>query len=86
MFIEVQFSLYPLGENEISKYIEKIVEIVKSFSLPVEVGAMSSITYGESKIVFEAVNKAIESLEGTHYILVMTVSNACPLTQRKENK
>lgn len=79
MFIEVQFSLYPLREPEISKYIQIVIDTLKESSLPVEVGLMSSITYGESELVFKAFSKSLNALEGTHFVIVMTVSNACPL-------
>lgn len=86
MIIEVQFSLYPLYEKKISKYIEKVIDTIKSFSLPVEIGLMSSITYGESDTIFQAINKAVEVLTGTNFILVMTISNSCPFPYRKEKQ
>ncbi len=84
MKIEMQFSLYPLGEKRISSYINKVVKVIESHSLPVKKGPMSSITYGESSIVFEALNDAINQLENTEFVIVFTISNACPVLEDME--
>ncbi len=84
MFIEVQFSLYPLREPELSKYIQIVINTLKEFSLPIETGPMSSITYGESESVFKAFEKSLNALKGTHFVIVMTISNACPLPRKSE--
>jgi uncharacterized protein YqgV (UPF0045/DUF77 family) len=62
MFIEVQFSVYPLREAQLSPVIEKAVSIFKDFDLPVEVGSMSSVTYGDTEIVFKAFQKVYEEV------------------------
>jgi len=84
MLIEVQFSIYPVREEHISPFIERAVEILKSAVLPVEVGAMSSITYGESAAVFKAFDEIIEEFDGkAQFVLVLTISNACPVNLKK---
>ncbi len=84
MFIEAQFSIYPLKEKKISPAINEAVNIIKSFDLPVEAGSMSSITYGESEAVFKAMQKVMDKVgENKHLVLICTFSNACPV---KENK
>ena len=80
MFIEVQFSVYPLRETQLSPVIEKAVSILNSFDLPVEVGSMSSVTYGDSEIVFKAFQKVYEEVAlNSHVVIIMTLSNACPV-------
>jgi uncharacterized protein YqgV (UPF0045/DUF77 family) len=84
MVIEVQFSIYPVREEHISPFIERAVEILKSAVLPIEVGAMSSITYGESAAVFKAFDEIIEEFDGkAQFVLILTISNACRLVQMK---
>ncbi len=83
MFVEAQFSIYPLRENKLSPAINEAVEIIKSFGLPVEEGSMSSITYGDSEKVFAAMRLVMEKVgENRHLVLIVTFSNACPVPQR----
>ncbi len=84
MFIEAQFSIYPLREQHLSPAIEQAVEIIKSFGLPVETGSMSSITYGESEKVFKAMQAVMDKVgENKHLVLIVTFSNACPVPVKK---
>ncbi len=84
MFIEAQFSIYPLREQHLSPAIERAVEIIKSFGLPVETGSMSSITYGESEKVFKAMQAVMNKVgENKHLVLIVTFSNACPVSVKK---
>ncbi len=80
MFIEAQFSIYPLREKKLSPAINEAVEIIKSSGLPVETGSMSSITYGESEKVFKAMQEVMDRVgENKHLVLIVTFSNACPV-------
>ncbi len=80
MFIEAQFSIYPLREQHLSFAINKAIEIIKGFGLPVEMGSMSSITYGGSETVFKALQSVMDTIgENTHLVLNVTFSNACPV-------
>lgn len=79
MFVEVQFSIYPLREINLSPVIEKAVNIIKNSGLPVEVGSMSSVTYGDSEIIFKAFQKVYDEISvNSHIVLIMNLSNACP--------
>ena len=87
MFVEAQFSIYPLREEHLSPAINKTVKIIKSFGLPVESGSMSSITYGESEKVFKAMQKVMDTVgENRHLVLIVTFSNACPVPIKKQIK
>ena len=80
MFVEVQFSIYPLREINLSPVIEKAVNIIKNSGLPVEVGLMSSVTYGDSEIVFKAFQKVYDEISAnSHIVLIMNLSNTCPV-------
>jgi len=86
MLIEVQFSMYPIREAHISPFIQKAVNIIESFGLPVQVGPMSSITYGESATIFKAFDRIIEEFAGsTQFVLITTISNACPVDFSQNN-
>jgi uncharacterized protein YqgV (UPF0045/DUF77 family) len=83
MFVEVQFSIYPLKEINISPVIEKAVNIIKNSGLPVEVGSMSSITYGDSVKIFKAFQKVYDEISAnSHVVLIMNLSNACPVPDK----
>ncbi len=85
MFVEAQFSIYPLRESKLSPAINKAIEIVKSYGLPVEEGSMTSITYGESEKVFSAMRKVMEKVgENRHLVLIVTFSNACPVPVKEK--
>lgn len=85
MLIEVQFSIYPVRVEHISPFIDKTVQIIQSFGLEVKVGPMSSITYGESSVIFKAFDKVIEEFGGKiQFVLITTISNACPVDFPKE--
>ena len=87
MLVSVQFSVYPLREMHLSLAIKKTVEILKSFGLSVEVGLMSSIAYGESEIVFKAFQKVYEEVApNSHIVLIITLSNACPVPAKESVK
>jgi len=51
MLITVQFSVYPLRVENFGNYVYEAVNVVKSFGLDVQIGATSSVTYGESETV-----------------------------------
>ena len=87
MLVSVQFSVYPLREMHLSPAIKKTVEILKNYGLSVEVGLMSSITYGESEIVFKAFQKVYEEVAtNSHVVLIITLSNACPVPAKESAK
>jgi uncharacterized protein YqgV (UPF0045/DUF77 family) len=80
MLVSVQFSIYPLREAHLSPAINEAVDILKSFGLDVMVGSMSSVTYGDSEIVFKAFQKVYDEVAlNSHVVLIMTLSNACPV-------
>jgi len=80
MLVSVQFSIYPLREAHLSPAINEAVSILKSFGLPVMAGSMSSVTYGDTEIVFKAFQKVYDEVAlNSHVVLIMTLSNACPV-------
>ncbi len=79
MLVTAQFSVYPLGTGNLGDYVYEAVNVVKSFGLDVDIGPTSSVTYGESETIFKAFNEVMKRFEGKiHFVMVITVSNACP--------
>jgi uncharacterized protein YqgV (UPF0045/DUF77 family) len=80
MVVSVQFSVYPLRDTHLSPAIEKALEILRDFRLPVEAGSMSSSSYGDSETVFKAFQQIYDELaRDAHIVIMMTLSNACPV-------
>jgi uncharacterized protein YqgV (UPF0045/DUF77 family) len=85
MVVSVQFSVYPLRDTHLSRAIEKAVKILRDSKLPVEMGSMSSVTYGNSGTVFKAFQKIYDELASdAHIVITMTISNACPVPIKTE--
>lgn len=77
-----QFSLYPLGTNDLSPAIDKAVEVLKNRGLEYEPGNMSTVVYGGTKELFEAFGEIFEAVSKHPVVMTMTVSNACPLPRK----
>ena len=79
MKVQAEISLYPLRQNELTKPIRQFVELLESNKLKVQLGPMSTLVTGESRAVFESLQKSFEKL-AQRYEVVMTakISNACP--------
>lgn len=88
MIVSVQFSIYPLRDMHLSPAIEKAAKILRDSNLPIDVGSMSSITYGNSEMVFKAFQEIYDALAADyHIVIMMTLSNACPVPMKtEENK
>jgi len=79
MKIQAEISLYPLRQKDMTKPIQKFIELLENNKLKVELGPMSSLIAGDSQVVFESLREAFEQL-AKEYEVVMTakISNACP--------
>lgn len=89
MDISAQVSLYPLGQEDLSPFINEVVHIFRQQHLQVIPGAMSTLIYGDSDSVFTALQSAFGRVAGRgHMVMVLTVSNACPMpeTATRESK
>lgn len=83
MIVSVQFSVYALRDIHLSPAIEKAAKILRESNLPITVGSMSSVTYGNSETVFKAFQKIYDALAADyHIVIMMTVSNACPVPMK----
>ncbi|MHB0859552.1 MAG: YkoF family thiamine/hydroxymethylpyrimidine-binding protein [Anaerolineae bacterium] len=81
--ITAQLSLYPLGQQDLAPAIQAVVDTLAAHGLPAEVGAMSTVTYGDDEAVFAALRAAfVAAAQYGGAVLTVTVSNACPLPAR----
>ncbi|MFH1613573.1 MAG: YkoF family thiamine/hydroxymethylpyrimidine-binding protein [Planctomycetota bacterium] len=79
MKVQAEVSLYPLRQNDLTKPIKQFVESLKNDNLNVKTGSMSSIISGDSKIVFQSLQKAFERAAHKYeVVLTAKISNACP--------
>jgi uncharacterized protein YqgV (UPF0045/DUF77 family) len=79
MKIQAEISLYPLRCSDLTRPIRQFIELLENNKLKVELGPMSSLISGDSRVVFESLREAFGQL-AKEYEVVMTakISNACP--------
>lgn len=87
MNIQAEISLYPLRTPSLTELIESFIRHLRQRNLEVEMGTMSSRISGECKDLFPALGIAFEEVadEG-EIVLIVKVSNACPLSEKEEKK
>ncbi|CUS76537.1 YKOF-related Family [Candidatus Kryptonium thompsonii] len=80
MAVALQISLYPLRQMDIIEPIDKVIDVFKSYGLETHVGSMSTLVYGDDEKVFKALQEAYaKASEFGEFVMVATLSNACPL-------
>jgi uncharacterized protein YqgV (UPF0045/DUF77 family) len=78
--ISAQISLYPLEQADIAGSIEGVISVLRERELAHEMGAMSTLTWGDEEAVFGALREAfLQAAERGPAVMVITVSNACPV-------
>lgn len=78
--VSAQLSLYPLGQADLAPAIEAVLEALRGRGLPLQVGSMSTLTWGDDETVFAALREAFAAAAAHGpAVLQVTVSNACPL-------
>lgn len=85
--ISAQVSLYPLRQQSLSPAIEQAMEIFEQHDVQVEPGSMSTVLVGYDSDVFAALQAAFRQVaEQGHAVMVVTVSNACPVPVGAEDE
>ena len=80
MGISAQISLYPLGKDSLSQDITEFVKTLQSKGLQCEMGTMSTVLYGETEVVFDALKEAYSQIASKGAcVMISSISNACPL-------
>jgi uncharacterized protein YqgV (UPF0045/DUF77 family) len=78
--ITAQISLYPLGQADLAPAITAVTHTLRAHGLPLQVGSMSTLTWGDHDTVFAALREAFAAaVAHGPAVLQVTVSNACPL-------
>jgi uncharacterized protein YqgV (UPF0045/DUF77 family) len=83
--VSAQASLYPLRQQDISVAIDEALEILARYDLQSEPGRMSTLITGDADAIFKALQAAfIHSARTGEVVMVVTISNACPMDTPKE--
>jgi len=82
--MSAQVSLYPLRQMDLGPAIRDAVRIFREHGLEAQVGAMSTVVWGEESAVFAALQAAFHraALQGDA-VMVVAFSNACPMPKGK---
>ena len=81
--VSAQISLYPLREPSLGPAIRDTIRIFREHNLEIQIGAMSTLVWGEEAHVFSALQAAFHKVaERSDTVMVVTFSNACPLPER----
>lgn len=82
MNVQTEISLYPLRTADLGNAIEAFLRDLKAAGLTVQPGNMSSTVSGDVNAVFSTMGAAFAAVaEDSQVVLVMKVSNACPVGQ-----
>lgn len=85
--VTAQVSLYPLRQPELSPAIDEAVRIFRQRGLDATPGPMSTLLSGNGAQVFKALNLAFDRAASLgQAVMVVTVSNACPVPERPPEK
>lgn len=80
MNVQAEISLYPLRTADLGNAIEAFLRDLKAADLTVQPGNMSSTVSGDVNAVFSTMGAAFAAVaEDSQVVLVMKVSNACPI-------
>jgi uncharacterized protein YqgV (UPF0045/DUF77 family) len=77
--ISCQLALYPLGDQNYSDIISRVIESLEGIEgLYVEIGSMSTVIFGEEKLVWDGIKKLYrEADKKCQFSLIATFSNVC---------
>ena len=77
--ITAQVSLYPLRQESIGPVVREAVRALIHCGLNTHMGEMSTLVWGEERVVFEGLQEAFHEAAGHgDTVMAVTVSNACP--------
>jgi len=78
--LSAQVSLYPLSQEDLAPAIEALLSVLQEYGLDAEVGSMSTQTWGDDETLFAALREGFAAAaEHGPAVMVVTLSNACPL-------
>ncbi len=84
--ITAQVSIYPLRQDKLSPAIDAVLEIFAQHSVESQMGAMSTLIWGDDEKVFATLLDAFRKAASLgETVMVTTISNACPLPPKSES-
>lgn len=79
--ISAQVSLYPLRQAHLSPLIEQALRVFRAYGLAVKSGDMSTLVTGDDEAVFTSLKDVFaHAAQQGDVVMVVTLSNACPMT------
>lgn len=85
MGVSAQVSLYPLGQEDLEPAIAEIWKALAARGLDYTPGPMSTLTWGDDEAVLGALRDGFRrAAELGPAVLVITLTNACPVPPREE--
>lgn len=83
MRVSAQISLYPLRQQSLSPVLDEALQEFRRPDLDVQPGPMSTMVSGDEADVFAAIRQAfLRSAARGDVVMVVTVSQACPVPER----
>jgi uncharacterized protein YqgV (UPF0045/DUF77 family) len=83
MFVGVQVSLYPLGQEDLLPAIQDVWDALEEAALRKEPGPMSTLVWGEDQAVLSALQEGFRRAAGRGpAVMVVTMTNACPMPEK----
>ena len=84
--ITAQVSIYPLKQDKLSPAIDAVLEVFAQHGIESQMGAMSTMLWGDDEEVFAALLDAFRKAASLgEAVMVTTISNACPLPQKSSS-
>lgn len=84
--VSVQVSLYPIGQEDLGPAIREVWNALDAHGLKYTPGPMSTLTWGDDDTVLEALKDGFRrASEFGPAVMVMTLTNACPLPSTEED-
>lgn len=80
MLVSAQVAIYPLRQDRLTPAVTAVRRAFEAAGLEPAVGPMSTLVTGEAATVFRALENAfVQAGAGSHVVMTVTVSNACPV-------
>ncbi len=78
--ISAQISVYPLRQDDLSSSVDAVASALARHGIERQTGTMSTMAWGDDGKVFSALLDAFRGAAARgQTVMVITVSNACPL-------
>jgi len=83
MSVSAQISVYPLRQQHLGAAVEAVRLALEARGLEPEVGPMSTVVTADADRIFAAARESFENAAATgDVVMVLTLSNACPVDDR----